>query len=140
MPPFRLQRDTQVTKEILHLYGWKTGDGTGEKLAVPGHIGQNFLWGTVVGQIASTFPGDVELPPHLLIALQEDDRYSQLGSSQRRKHARGASPYDNDTLFFLRQISSLPLLVHIRRRPTKSSPVWRKSVPHRRSFAFPLQR
>ena len=101
--PLRLQRNTQAGKKRLYLGRWKTGDGAGEKAAVSGYVGKDLLNGAVIGQITPPLTCDIKLPAHLLVALQQRHGSPFLSSSQRREHARGASPYYDNRSFLSRQ-------------------------------------
>ena len=70
---FRLERDAQAGKEFLHGGGRKAGHSAGKKTTVMRDVGERLVRRTVVGKVTAAFPCDIELPAHLLVALQKDD-------------------------------------------------------------------
>ena len=94
IPPLGLQRHADGRKERHGVPAVEPGKGAVQKLAVPGHVGQQGLYIGVVGDVAPALAGDVQLLSQPLIGLQQRHPCAPLRRGDSGHHP-GGSPADH---------------------------------------------
>ena len=89
--PLHLQGHTQLLKEVLHPLRGRAGHGPVEKTAVARGAGEHLLHRAVVGYIAPSLAGDVQLAPYLLVALQQAHLSALVRGGKGRHHSGGSA-------------------------------------------------
>ena len=89
--PLHLQGHTQLLKEVLHPLRGRAGHGSIEKTAVAGGAGKHLLHRAVVRYIAPSLAGDIQLAPHLLVALQQAHLSALVRGGKGRHHPGGSA-------------------------------------------------
>ena len=96
--PLYLQLHPQVGEKALHIGGGGAAHGAEQKAAVPGGGGQGLLRGAVVGHVAAALAGDVQLAPHLLVALHQAHVRPQSGGGDGGHHPGGAAAHHDQIM------------------------------------------
>ena len=89
--PLHLQGHAQLLKEVLHPLRRCTSHGPVEEPAVAGGAGKHLLHRAVVGYVAPSLAGDIQLAPHLLVALQQAHLSALIRGGKGRHHSGGSA-------------------------------------------------
>ena len=95
LPPLRFQRHPQALKKVHGVLGGEAAKRAEQKPPVPGDGGQQLVPAAVVGEVTAALSGDIQLPAHLLVGLQQHHVRPGPGGGNGGHHPRRPAPGHN---------------------------------------------